>query len=175
MSTIRIWAVNSDHDAKSVKRLAEKFLTDSQPGHLSIQTADKKAFLVRKGKSLSDALRKATQHYLKQDECVIFVADSSSPMPTHQQPQESDSLIYHIEQVVHDDIFDGKVVLAQGAQELTAWLPIVHKSLEGDSTAWQKEWNSIVASFHDAFATAPENEVARDLDETLAEVRRERT
>ncbi len=175
MSTIRIWAVNSDHDAKSVKRLAEKFLTDSQPGHLSIQTADKKAFLVRKGKSLSNALRKATQHYLNQDERVIFVADSRSPMQTHQQPQDSDSLIHHIEQVVHDNIFDGKAFLAQGVQELKAWLPIVHKSLEGGSTTWQEEWNSIVASFHDAFADTPEDEVARDLDETLAEVRRERT
>ena len=175
MSTIRIWAVNSDYDAKSIKRVAEKFLTDSQPGHLSIQTADRKAFLVRKGKSLRDALRKATQHYLKQDECVIFVADSRSPMPTHQQPQESDSLIYHIEQVVHDNIFDGKAFLAQGAHELKSWLPIVHKSLEGGSTTWQGEWNSIVASFHDAFADTPEDEVARDLDETLAEVRLERT
>ena len=175
MSTIRIWAVNSDHDAKSVKRLAEKFLTDSQPGHLSIQTADKKAFLVRKGKSLSDALRKATQHYLKQDERVIFVTDSITRMPAHQQPQESDALIYHTEQVVRDNIFDGKVFLARGVHELKVWLPIVHKSLEGGSTTWQEEWNCIVASFHDAFADTPEEEVVRDLDETLAEVRREQT
>ena len=174
MRTVRIWAVNSDYDAKSVKRVADKFLADWQPAHLSFQTADKKAFLVRKGKSLSDALRKATLHYLKQDERVIFVADSRSPMPTHQQPQESDSLIYHIEQVVHDEIFDGKAFLAQGVQELEAWLPIVHKSLAGSSTTWQGEWNSIVASFHDAFSDTPEDEVARDLDEALAEVRLER-
>ena len=175
MSTIRIWAVNSDYDAKSVKRLADKFLADSQPAHLSIQTADKKAFLVRKGNSLSDTLRKATQHYLQQDDCVIFVADSSSPIPSRQQPQESVSLIHHIKKVVYNNVFDGRVFFAHGVQELRAWLPIAQKSLEGDSTAWQKEWNSIVASFHDAFSDTPEDEVARDLDEALAEVRLERT
>ena len=53
--------------------------------------------------------------------------------------------------------------------------PSDQKSHEGDPTAWQKEWNSVVAYFHDAFANTPEDEVARDLDETLAEVRRERT
>ena len=57
-------------------------------------------------------------------------------------------------------------------RKLKSWLPIVHKSLEGGSTTWQEEWNSIVASFHDAFSGTPEDEVARDLDETLAEVRR---
>ena len=175
MSTVRIWDLNSNHDAMSVKRMTEKFLADSQPGPLSVQTTDKKAFLNRKGKSVSDALRKATKHYLLQDDYVIFVTDSNSPPLTHQQPQESDSLIHHIEQVVQDNIFDGKVFLARGVQELTAWLPIVHKSLAGRSTKWQEEWSSVITSFHDAFANTPQDEVARDLDETLAEVRRERT
>lgn len=175
MSTVRIWDLNSNHDAISVKRMTEESLTDSQPGRLSIQTTDKKAFLIRKGKSLRNSLRKAIRHYLQQDDYVIFVADSNSPPLTHQQPQESDSLIHHIDQVVQDNIFDGKVFLARGVQELTAWLPIVHKSLAGRSTKWQKEWNSVITSFHDAFANTPEDEVVRDLDETLAEVRRERT
>ena len=175
MSTVRIWDLNSDYDAMSVKRMTEEFLADSQPGPLSVQTTDKKAFLIRKGRSLSNTLRKAIQHYLQQDDYVIFVADSNSPPLTQRQPQESDSLIHHINQVVQDNIFDGKVFLARGVQELTAWLPIVHKSRAGDSTKWQEEWNSVITSFHDAFANTPEDEVVRDLDETLAEVRRERT
>ena len=175
MPTVRIWTVKSDHDAKGVKRLANKLAKDSQLRDLSIQTADKKAFLIRKGKSVSDALRQATKHYLLQDDYVIFVADTNSPPQTHQQWQESDSLIHHVDQVVQDNIFNRKVFLARGVQELTAWLSILHKSLTGRSTKWQEEWNSVITTFHDAFANTPEDEVVRDLDETLAEVRRERT
>ena len=48
------------------------------------------------------------------------------------------------------------------------------KPLEADLTAWQDAWDSVIAPFHDAFADTPEEEVARDLEEALAEVRRER-
>ena len=175
MSTVRIWAVKSDHDAKMVKRLADRLVTDSRLGNLSIRTADKKAFLNRNGKSLSDTLKKAIRHYLQQDDCVIFVADLGPPMPTHQQPKELDSLSDHIEQIVDDDRFAGRVFLAQGVQELKAWLSVVCKSLGIDSTAWQEEWDSVIGQFHDAFADTPEEEVMRDLEEALAEVRRERS
>jgi len=176
MSTVRIWDLNSDYDAISVKRMTEKLPPDLQPvGPLSIRTAQKKGFLIRNGKALSNTLRQAIQLYLQQDDYVIFVADSHSPPQKHQQPRVADSLISHVEQVVKDNIFDGKVFLARSVHELNAWLPIVQKSCEGDSTAWQKEWNSVVTSFHDAFANSTEDEVARDLDETLGEVRRERT
>ena len=50
----------------------------------------------------------------------------------------------------------------------------LRKSLETDSTAWQEEWDSIVSQFHDAFADTPEDEVERDLDVALVEVRHER-
>lgn len=177
MSSVRIWAVKSDHDYKMVKRLAEKLLTDSRLGNLTIRTADKKAFLKRNGKddAVSDTLEKATQHYLKQDDRVIFVADLGPPMPIHQQQQESDSLIHHVEQIVDDDRFAGKVFLAQGVQELKAWLPVACKSLDVDLTGWQEAWDSAVAPFHQAFADTPKEEVIRDLEEALAEVRCERT
>ena len=51
----------------------------------------------------------------------------------------------------------------------------LRKSLEVDPTTWREEWESIVAHFHDAFANTPEDEVTRDLDAALAEVRNERT
>ena len=175
MSTVRIWAVKSDHDAKMVKRLADKLLTDSRLGNLSIQTTDRKAFLNRNGKSLSDTLKKATQHYLEQDDCVIFVADLGPPMPTHQRPQELYSLSNHLEQIIDDERFAGKVFLAQGVQELKAWLPVACKSLGVDLTAWQEAWDNAVAPFHRAFANTPEEEVVRDLEKALAEVRREQT
>jgi GTP-dependent phosphoenolpyruvate carboxykinase len=50
----------------------------------------------------------------------------------------------------------------------------LRKSLEMDSTTWQEEWENIVAYFHNAFADTPEDEVERDLDAALAEVRHER-
>ena len=175
MSTVRIWAVKSDHDAKAVKRLADKLVTDSRLENLSIRTADKKAFLHRNGKSLSEALRQAIQYYLQQDDCVIFVVDLGDPMPIHQRSQESDSLIHHIEQIIDDNSFAGKVFLAQGVQELKAWLPVACKSLDVNLTAWHEEWDNIVAQFHDAFADTPEEVVLQDIEEVLAEVRRERT
>ena len=50
----------------------------------------------------------------------------------------------------------------------------LRKSLETDPTTWRKEWKNIVAQFHDAFADTSEEEVTRDIDEALAEVRHER-
>ena len=50
----------------------------------------------------------------------------------------------------------------------------LRKSLETDSTTWREEWESIAAHFHDAFADTPADEVVRDLDAALAEVRHER-
>ena len=47
----------------------------------------------------------------------------------------------------------------------------LRKSLETDPTTWRKEWENIVGQFHDAFADTPEEEVTRDIDEALAEVR----
>ena len=47
----------------------------------------------------------------------------------------------------------------------------LRKSLEADSTTWREEWENIVVHFHDAFADTPEDEVVRDLDAALAEVR----
>ena len=51
----------------------------------------------------------------------------------------------------------------------------LRKSLEMDSTTWQEEWKSIVAHFHDAFADRSEEDVVRDFDAAIAEVRRERS
>ena len=176
MPTVRIWTLESDHDAKAIERLANKLVMDLQLGNLSIQTADKKAFLKydRGNDSLSDTLTMATQRCLQKDDCVIFVVDPSPPMPIHQRQEKSDSLIHYVEQIVDDDRFAGKVFLAQGVQELNAWLPVACKSLGIDLTAWKEKWDSVVAPFHKAFADTPEEEVMRDLEEALAEVRRER-
>ena len=105
---------------------------------------------------------------------VLFCRRPRSSDTNPSTKQESDSLIHHIEQIVDDDRFAGRVFLAQGVHELKAWLSVVCKSLGIDSKAWQEEWDSVIAQFHDAFADTPEEEVRRDLEEALAEVRRER-
>ena len=51
----------------------------------------------------------------------------------------------------------------------------LRRILETDSDAWQEKWEKISAPFHDAFANTPEDEVIRDFDEALGEVRRERS
>ena len=126
MPTVRIWTLESDYDAKAVKCVANKLRAHLQLGNLSIRAVGKSALPKRKikGASLSDILRRATQNYLKQDACVIFVIDSDGPMSTHERLQQQNSLINQIEQVVNDRSFAGKVFLAQAIQELEAWLLI---------------------------------------------------
>ena len=51
----------------------------------------------------------------------------------------------------------------------------LRKLLETDSDVPRKKWQEISAHFHEAFANTPEDEVIRDFDEALAEVRRERS
>ena len=124
MPTVRIWTLESDYDAKAVKCLANKLVAHLQLKNLSIRAVGRNALPKRKIKSasLSDILRRATQNYLKQDACVIFVIDSDSPMSNHERQQQQNSLINQIERVVNDSDFAGKVFLAQAVQELEAWL-----------------------------------------------------
>ena len=51
----------------------------------------------------------------------------------------------------------------------------LRKLLETDSDVWREKWEKISAQFHEAFANTPEDEVIRDFDEALGEVRRERS
>ena len=51
----------------------------------------------------------------------------------------------------------------------------LRKLLETDADLWREKWENISAHFHDAFFNTPEDEVIRDFDEVLAEVRRERS
>ena len=120
MPTVRIWTLESDHDAKAVQCLANKLVAHLQLENLSIQASGRNE--VPKGRGTE--LMKATRNYLKQDACVIFVIDSDSPMSTHERRQQQNSLINQIERVVNNSSFAGKVFLAQAVQELEAWLLI---------------------------------------------------
>lgn len=91
-------------------------------------------------------------------------------MSTHQCRKEPSRLIDEIQQIVKEHQFDGKVSLAQTDQELE--LCLLRKSLEPDAT-WREEWEQVASPFWKAFADTPEDEVIKDFEEALAEVRRE--
>ena len=46
--------------------------------------------------------------------------------------------------------------------------------VESERKRFREEWERTVAHFHNVFADIPEEEVIRDFEEALAEVRRER-
>lgn len=126
MPTIRIWALESDNDAKAARCLANKLVTHLQLNDISIQTVENRRFLKdrRIRGTLNDKLRKAVQNFLDQGEYVIFVIDSDSPMSLHQRRREPNSFINQIERIVRDRSFDGRVFFAPAIHELEAWLLI---------------------------------------------------
>ena len=179
MLSVRVWNLQSDHDAKAVKFLENEFLRFRQLEYFAIRTTAKSALRKchRKGTPITDSLRKAIQHYLKQDDYIIFVIDSD------QRGQlESKSLVEQIRRVVKDGDFSDKVFFAPDIQECddsisTQWQSIVsrfHTEVESDRKRFREEWDRTVAHFHNAFADIPEEEVMRHFEEALAEVRRER-
>ena len=177
MSTIRLWNLESSGDTQAVRGLKDTLASYLLVENLSVHASGKRAIrkLARKDASLGERLRCATDYYLKQAACVIFVVRNDDPMAAQRRRQDPDSLINHVEGIVRDNRFAGRVFLAPPLQEFDSWLPIVRQSLEADSQVWREKWERISAHFHDAFANSPEDEVIRDFDEALAEVRRERT
>lgn len=122
MTAIRIWALESDYDAKAVGYLATKLTEHLQLGNLSIQVSGKQA--LTQGKSPSGNLGERTRIYLEEAVCVIFIIDQDSPGALHQRRQEPNSLINQIEAVISEPSLAGKAFLALAVQELEAWLLI---------------------------------------------------
>ena len=180
MLSVRIWNLQSDSDAKAVGFLENEFLRYRQLEHLAIRTAGRSALRKchRKGALLSDSLRKVIQHYLKQDDYIIFVVD-----PDPQRQQASKSLVNQLRQVVTDCNFSDKVFFFSDLQESESTVPAQWRTIiarfraevESERKRFREEWDKTVARFHEAFADTPEEEVIRDFEEALAEVRRERT
>lgn len=171
MTAVRIWALGPFYDAETVKVLRDKLAKHLQMSHLTIRTSSNMELpsLNAKGLPLSDAV----QHYLEQESCVIFLIDNYSSIDTAQRWREPKSLINQVEQVVSDSRFAGKVFLVHDFHELD--VEAVRKSLGPGLTTWDEEWERVLARFHEGFADTPEEEVLRDLEVALAEVRREQT
>ena len=181
MLNIRVWNLQSDREAEAVRFLENTFLRFRQLEYLAIRTAGRSALRKchRKGIPVSSSLRKTLQHYLAQDDYIIFVVD-----PHQQLQQASKSLVDQLRQIVKDSDFADKVFFSPDLQEWSSsvpppqWQSIVsrfHTKVESDRKRFREEWDRAIAPFHNAFADTPEEEVLRDFEEALAEVRRERT
>ena len=171
MTAVRIWALGPFYDTKTVKSLPGKLAQHLHLVDVSIRVSCKRAFPSLNGKGLP--LSEAVQHYLKQEACVIFLVDNYSSIDTEQRWCEPKSLINQVEQVVSDSRFAGKVFRVHDFHELD--VEAVRKSLGPGLTSWQEEWERVLARFHEGFADTPEEEVLRDFEAALAEVRREQS
>ena len=178
MISVRVWNVESDSGTKAVDFLEDEFLRSRKLGQLAIRSAGRSAFRKchRKGTPINESLKKAIQHYLKQDDFIVFVTDVNNTK------SENQILIEHIKIVVEESDFTDKIYFVPEIQNNestadTTWQDFVsdfRDQVESDQKGFQKEWDSAITRFHDAFADTPEEDVIRDFEEALAEVRRGR-
>ncbi len=180
MLSIRVWNLQSDYDVEAVRFLENEFLRFRQLEYLAIRTAGRRALgkCHQKGKPIDSCLRKAIQHYLKQDDYIVFVVD-----PDSQQRQESRSLVNQLEWIVKDGNFSDQAFFLPDFRECdssmpTQWQRIVSRfraEVESERKRFREQWDKTMTYFHNVFADVPEAEVIHDFEEALAEVRRERT
>ena len=180
MLSVRVWNLQSDYEAKAVKFLENEFIRFRQLGDIAIRTAGRSTLRKchRKGSLISSSLRKAIENYFKQDDYIIFIFDSAQ-----QRQYASKPLANEVKQIVKDCNLSDKVFFAPDIQKGESatpkqWQDIVsrfHSEVENNRKRFQEKWDKTIAHFHDAFAGIPEEEVIRDFEEALAEVRRERT
>jgi hypothetical protein len=126
MTSITLWALESDYDKEVVKCLADKLNNYNKLDNIFIRTVGKNAIPKQlKVKGLKDpdaAIKRAVELYLKQDRCVIFIIDTDGSMSSHQRRKEPNSLINQVERVIKS--FDGRVYCAYAVHEIEAWLLI---------------------------------------------------
>ena len=178
MISIRIWNVESDSGTKAVEFLEDEFFKSRQLGHLAIRSAGRSALRKchRMGDPVNDSLRKAIQHYLNLDDYIVFVTDTVNTKLSNQK------LLDALKHVVKEYDFADKIYFAPDIQDSvssvnTEWNGLAsdfRSKVDTDREQFQKEWDRITTRFQDAFADTPEEEVIRDFEEALAEVRRER-
>ncbi len=176
MISVRVWNLQSDRDAEAVRFLENTFLRFRQLEYLAIRTAGRSALRKchRQGVPVSSNLRKTLQHYLAQDDYIIFIIDTDQ--------QESSGFVNQLRHIVKGYDFSDRAFFMPEVQEgesakATQWQSIIsrfHTEVESERKWFREEWDRTVAHFHKTFADTPEEEVIRDFEEALAEVRRER-
>ena len=135
------------------------------------------ARVIEKGPLVNESLKKAIQLYLKQDDFIVFVTEVINVKSQNQ------SLIEHIKNVVEENHFTDRIYFLPDIQDGAAavdtdwqdFVSAIHTEVDRSRKQFEKEWDITIARFHDAFADSPEEEVVRDFEEAIEEVRRERT
>lgn len=122
MTSIRIWTLESDYDAKAVQILAKKLATHLQIDSVVIQRQGKWQPPRPFKDNPTEGLRRAVKNYLKEDNCVILMVDSDGPIASQKRQEEPNSLINQAKHVAADSCFEGRVYLAWIKPELEAWL-----------------------------------------------------
>lgn len=86
-----------------------------------------------------------------------------------------------IKKVVSQNNFADRIYFAQEHsnatsenEDLDEIVSKINARVESNQNQLKKEWDNITARFNKAFADTPEDEVIRDFEEALKEVRRER-
>ena len=113
MISIRIWNVETDSSTKAVEFLKDEFLRSQKLGYLAIRSAGRSALRKchRKGVPVNESLREAIQHYLKQDDFIVFVTNDANPKLNNQR------LVDALKHVVKDNNFADKIYFAQDIQD----------------------------------------------------------
>lgn len=142
MASIRVWTVESDYNAEALKSLTDSLIINLKLNDLSIQTVGSKTFLRASGSSefLNGELKKAIRYYLKQDDYVIFFADSQDSMAARPISRKTGALIEQIKQVVADPDFAGTVFFAPGVEELKERLWRVRLRVEDPERAARMDY-----------------------------------
>ena len=179
MIRIRVWNLDSNQDANAVKYLKDGLQESTQRGQVAIQTAGRNAFhkCHKMGIPEPESLKKAIQHFLKQDDCIVFVTDTTKPKSSNQK------LIDEIKNIVSqnnfaDKIYFSKEITNDSTSNDKEWENIIsniRSKVESNQNQLKKEWDNITARFNKAFADTPEEEIIRDFEEAIKEVRSERT
>ena len=177
MISVRIWNLESNSDAKAVEFLKNEFVRFRKLGDLAIRKTGRSALRKChiKNEISTTKLRKAIQHYLNQDDYIIFVVNSDNPSSDYEKQLELKPLVSQIRRVVKVWDFSDKVAFTPEIQEPqslvnTQWKDIVSKFLaevENDRKKFQERWGKTMERFDDVFANTSDDKLASDLDAAI--------
>lgn len=121
MTTIRVWALESDYDKAAVQRISEKIATHYGSNVTVVSAGKSSLSAVAKQ---PNGLERAVTNYLKQDHRLVFILDADGPATLAQRRHQPNSLINQATSLLRKPQFEGKLFLVLIEYELEAWLLI---------------------------------------------------
>ena len=177
MLSVRVWNLQSDSDAQAVEFLENEFSEFRQRGYLAVRKTGRSALRKCRIKSefSSSKLSRAIQHYLNQDDYIIFVVNSDNPSSDYQEQREPKLLVNQIKRVVKVWNFSDKVVFTPEVQEFQSparahWEGIVSEFLaepKSNQEQFQERWNRVMVHFHNVVGSTSDSKLTSDLDAAI--------